>query len=444
MATVVVVGGGFGGLAVAVRAAKLGHEVTIIEAGDRLGGAVETIEQGGYAWDGGPDHLVLPAVVRDLFRKSGRALEAELGVPTGEELEPLEVLREHRFPDRTSVQLRSGRAAQREAFEELRRGLGDAWVDYVDECGRTWELLRRSYFEEPWDPAAAPAEVTALLRDREHLAKRLKRRFRDDRPAMVAAHPFAAEGHYLRDVPAWAGVHTYLEQCFGAWRLRGGMAGLTDLLVARLATRGVEVRLHTEVHDLELRDGRAAGVVLTGLADKPGEVVAADAVVVAVDPRRLPTLAPLVQRTMPALPPVVVHLGLQGEVPDLPHETVLHGDATLVVRPGLAAPEGGTAWTVHGRGKLSEDVVDALARAGLKVRKQVVTRVDRSPRDLVMAHRGSAYGVLWRGRSTVVDRLGPRTPVPGVYTAGAHATPGSGLAYVGLGAAQVATLLGPA
>lgn len=444
MASVVVVGGGFGGLAVAARAAKLGHTVTLLEAGDRLGGAVQTLEQSGYTWDGGPDHLVLPAVVRDLFRKSGRALEAELGVAVGEELEPLEVLREHRFPDRTSLRLTRGRAAQRDAFEELRRGLGEAWTAYVDECGRTWEVLRRWYFEEPWDPSAAPAEVTALLRDREHLAKRLKRRFRDDRPAMVAAHHVAAEGHYLRDVPAWVGVHTYLEQCFGTWRLRGGMAGLTDLLTARLATRGVEVRLHTEVHDVAVRDGRAAGVVLAGLGDRPGEPIAADAVVVAIDPRRLPTLAPLVERSMPALPPVVAHLGLQGEVPDLGHETVIHGDATLVVRPGLSAPEGGTAWTVHGRGKLSEDVVDVLARNGLKVRKQIVTRIDRTPRDVVVAHRGSPYGVLWRGRSTVADRLGPRTPVPGVYTAGAHATPGSGLAYVGLGAAQVATLLGPA
>ena len=57
---------------------------------------------------------------------------------------------------------------------------------------------------------------------------------------------------------------------------------------------------------------------------------------------------------------------------------------------------------------------------------------------------GSPYGVLWQGRGTVRRRLGPTTPVPGVYAAGAHATPGSGLAYVGLGAALVASVVGPA
>ena len=32
---------------------------------------------------------------------------------------------------------------------------------------------------------------------------------------------------------------------------------------------------------------------------------------------------------------------------------------------------------------------------------------------------GSPYGVLWQGRNTVTRRLGPRTPIPNVLTAGA-------------------------
>ena len=57
---------------------------------------------------------------------------------------------------------------------------------------------------------------------------------------------------------------------------------------------------------------------------------------------------------------------------------------------------------------------------------------------------GSPYGVLWQGRNTVSRRLGPRTPVPNVLMAGAHATPGAGLPSVGLSASLVAQELGPA
>jgi len=187
-----------------------------------------------------------------------------------------------------------------------------------------------------------------------------------------------------------------------------------------------------------LRDGRAVGVrTADGDLD-------ADAVVCAIDPRRLPALAGLVHRTMPAIPPVVAHVGLEGDVPDLPHEVVLHGDPMLVVRTGGTAPDGGAAWTIIGRGRLAEDVLRALARHKVDIRSHVVSRIDRSPRDLVDAWGGSPLGVLWQGRATVRDRLGPTTPIPGVYAAGAHATPGSGLPFVGLSAALVAQAIGPA
>ena len=78
------------------------------------------------------------------------------------------------------------------------------------------------------------------------------------------------------------------------------------------------------------------------------------------------------------------------------------------------------------------------------MRAQVVTRVDRSPRDLVERGADRRCGVLWQGRQTAFRRLGPATPVPGVYAAGAHATPGAGLPYVGLSASLVAQLVGPA
>ena len=122
----------------------------------------------------------------------------------------------------------------------------------------------------------------------------------------------------------------------------------------------------------------------------------------------------------------------------------MHGDPTLVVRTLGRAPDGHHAWTVHGRGRVDEDLLVALARHGLDVREQVVTRVDLS-----RARPGRPVGRVarrraWAGRATVRRRLGPRTPVPGVYAAGAHATPGAGLPYVGLSAALVAQVVGPA
>lgn len=441
MTRVVVIGGGYAGLATAARLAKLGHEVSLLEAADSLGGALRPVAQDGYAWDASATQTLLPAVLRDLFRKSGRPSERELT------LEPLDVLREHRFADRTSVRLHGGsRGAQLAAFDALAPGLGQQWIDHVAGYAEDWEVLRTHYFEEPWEPTALPREVAARLDSRESLARRLRRSFKDERLRLVAGHPFVAAGHELRDVPAWAGLTAYLEQRSGGWRVVGGMGELAAALERRMTTRRVEVLTSTSAADLVVRDGRAVAVTTSaGTLDLGSDGL----VVCAIDPRRLPALAAFVERTIPALPPPTTHLGL-ADLPDklaeLPAELVLHGEPTLVVHTGGLAPDqpGSAAWTIHSYGKLLEDVLVALARHRIDVREHVVTRVDLGAAALVGRWGGSPLGVRWAGRRTVRQRLGPRTPLANVYAAGAHATPGAGLPFVGLSAALVAQVVGPA
>ncbi|MGH3443776.1 MAG: phytoene desaturase family protein, partial [Nocardioidaceae bacterium] len=329
MARVVVVGGGFAGTASAARLAKLGHEVTVLERRDLLGGAVGLVEQDGFCWDAGPSSITLPAVLRDLWRKTGRPLEREL------ELVPLDPIREHRFADGTVLAMPSGRGAQTEAIGAV---LGERatrrWLDYVEGLAEPWDLLRRAMFEQPFSPDRLEGKTRALLRGRTSLQGAV-RALKDRRlAAMAVLHPRMA-GHDPRNAPAWAGLHTYVEQTFGCWTIPGGMGTLAAALTSRLEQRGVTVQLGTTARDLVMRRGRVVGVSTAQAGEVPTaramgaadgqDVVDADVVVCAVDPRGLPALAGYVARTLPALPPVVCHLGLSGDVPDLPREVVLHG-----------------------------------------------------------------------------------------------------------------------
>ncbi len=427
MARVVVVGGGLGGLATAARLARLGHQVTVLERRGRLGGAVGVVERGGFRWDAGPAATALPAVLRDLFRKSGRTLDRELA------LEPVEPFREHRFLDGARVALPSAsRAAQVAAVDTGLGAGGRVWVDYLRGFAEPWELLRRDLLERP--ATVAPAVPTRrLLRARRSLHRAAGRAFADVRLRRMATYHAVTTGQDPREVPAWLGLVDYLELTFGVWTAAGGFAEVAKALGERLRVRGVTVRLDT----------RATGLV-TG-SEGPRAVVtdrgelAADLVVWAADPRALPAAGARLRTEPPAPAPAVTHLGLDGPVPDLPAEVVLHGDrATTVVRSGGTAPHGGAAWTVLRWGAAQRDPLTELAGWGLDVAGSVVVREDRSP-----GAPDAPYGPRWR-RGDPSRRLSTRSGLPGVYVAGAHPALLGLVPFVGLTAAVVADLVGPA
>ena len=450
MARVAVVGGGLAGSASAVRLAKLGHDVTLVEARARVGGAIGHVEQDGFRWDAGPAATAVPGVLRDLFRKSGRPLEREL------DLVPVQPLRSHRFPDGSGVALPTGsRGVQLAAVEEaLGPGLGRAWVDHVHGFAGTWDALRRDLLERPDDPALLSDRTRAVLADRRSLHRLARRSLPDDRLRRLATYQAVTAGHDPRRVPSWWGMLDYLEQNFGTWTFPDGLGSLAGLLEKRLRERRVTVLTGTRALDLELGTSGP-----TAVRTDAGPVPA-DVVVVAVDPRCLPVLARRVRRNAAAPPPAVVHLGLAA-APDLVppqqvaaatdrpgplvRELVLHeADGTLVVRTEATAPPGQAAWTLLHRGRLPHEPLELLARRGLDVRDLVVTRLDRSPADLLTGTTGSPYGFAWRGRSTLRRRPDQVTPLHGVLLAGAATGGGGWLPFVGLTAAVVADLVGPA
>lgn len=431
---VVIIGGGFGGMATAVRLAKMGHEVTLLEANQNLGGAIGSVQKGDFSWDTGPNSTLLPAVLRDLFRKSGRPLEREL------ELIPSSPTRHvfHRKSKKIGeVDLPSGsRGDQMAALDQMEKGLGAQWAAYTDAFADDWEALRKDFFERPWSPHHASKHTTMLLRTRLTLHKAVNRSLRDERLRMLALQPAIMGGQDPRSVPAWMGLTSYLEQNFGRWKIVGGMGVLSEVLTERLATRGVLVRVGTKVEDLVVHSGKVIGVQL------PEGTLEADSVVCAIDPRTLPALQAASSKSLPAMPPLVCHIGLSGDLPDLPDEYVIHGDPTIAVRTNNQAPPGSQAWTILGRGRINDDLVQTLASRGLDVNRNVDTRLLRTAKDMVMDWNGSPYGVLWRGRNTLTHMLGNNGPISGLYLSGAHTHPGAGLPQVGLSAANVAQLIG--
>ncbi len=503
MARIVVVGAGMGGLAVAARLATQGHQVTVCEQADTVGGKLGWFARDGFAFDTGPSLLTLPAVYRDLFLKTGEALERSV------ELVAVDPVCHYRFPDGTELDLPNASRGRTIAAMDaaLGAGTGQQWSALMDHAGRVWDVTRGPFLESPLDGIRTLARQATRLGDLATVApwrtlRGLGRRYLDDPRAQMLLDRYATyTGSDPRRAPAALVTVPYVEQSFGAWYVRGGLHRLGEALHERVLQTGAEVRTGTAVTEVVVEDGRVRGVLL---AD--GQRLAADLVVSDADAAHLygdlvpdRTADPArrsMSRTTPSLSGFVLLLALRGRTRGLAHHTVLfpvdyedefdsvfgtgpHAgrprpvpDPTVYVsapddpalrpddeheswfvlvnapRHSVDDPSAGIDWDAAGLASSYADrLLDVMAERGLDVRDRVIWREVRTPADLARGTRsvgGAIYGTSSNGARSAFLRPANRSPVEGLYLVGGSAHPGGGLPLVGLSAAIVAELIGPA
>jgi len=488
VARIVVVGAGVSGLATAARLADYGHEVLVCERNATTGGRVGRYRKDGFAFDTGPALLTLPAVYRDLFRKTGRPLEQVV------DLVPAEPALHLRFADGTGVDLpNASRAGIRRALDDaLGPGNGPAWHAVVDHGRQAWQVLRSPYFE------AAPGlkDLARLATPRRHRALAPGQSLRalvdelvpDRRLAMAIEH--FARGADPRRSPAALSTLPYLMETFGRWRVGGGMGRLADALTERATGRGARIRTRCPVTKITVDAGRATGVRLAS-----GAVETADVVVAAVDARCLygelltasaaGRVPDRLRSRRPAPAVFTMFLAVSGYPDDLPPHTALlpadpdgASDAVFgpepavplepaidvyvpddpVLRPddrsravtvqAVVPPHGPVDWSSQElTTDYAEHLLTAMAARGLDLRPHLRWHTTWSPHDAEDATGvpgGAAWGLGIGSAWDLLRRPGNRTPVKALFHVGSSSYPGPGLPLVGLSSAMVADLVGRA
>lgn len=225
MARVSVLGGTFAGVAAAVRLARVGHGVTLVERDAAWPDLLRAQLR---------DPIDFPAPWRDLFTKSGRPAAGALG------LHGLTLAPDPGTPADRGAWWRHDVAA-------LGEPAASAWRNLVDAGDDVWQALRPLGLEAELTPDAVARGVRAGLlegrRSLAHVAASLPH------PALAARVAALATdlGLAPTDAPAWLVSRLSVRRTFGRWRLvdAAGAAApasrLVDVLLERLDARGVPV-----------------------------------------------------------------------------------------------------------------------------------------------------------------------------------------------------------
>ena len=260
----IIIGAGIGGIAAAIRTARLGYDVEVFEASAAPGGKLSSFEQDGYRFDRGPSLFTMPQLVDELFELCGESPGDHFRYRRQETVcryfwDDGTHLRAYADPDRFSA----------EAARVL--GVVPGLVrDALAAAERKYDLSGRTFLERPLHKLAtwtSPAALrTALHIGETDLATTMHAVNRRDlgHPKLVqlfdrfatynGSDPYRAPG-ILTVIPT-------LEHVLGTFLPEGGMHDITQSLVGLAERQGVRFHYRERVERVLTAGRRVSGIAL--------------------------------------------------------------------------------------------------------------------------------------------------------------------------------------
>ncbi|MDJ0880084.1 MAG: phytoene desaturase family protein [Gammaproteobacteria bacterium] len=279
MPEAIVVGGGFGGIASALRLRARGYDVAIYDRCERLGGRAQVFEQDGFRHDAGPTVITAPFLFDELFALFEKKREDFV------DFVPLSPWYRFWFSDGktfdyggtiedTLAQIGQFNAADvngyknllhqsKQIFEVGFNQLSDQpFHSVMTMIKQVPNLLRLNCQQTVWDL------VSSHLQD-PHLRQAFS-----IQPLLVGGNPFDTTSIY--------GLIHYLEREWGIHFAMGGTGAIVDALEQLMRSQGIDIHLNQSVSRLLVENDRVSGIQLDS-----GEKIETHTVVSNVDPAYL-------------------------------------------------------------------------------------------------------------------------------------------------------------
>ena len=482
-----VIGAGFGGLALAIRLQSSGVDTTIVEARDKPGGRAYAWEREGFTFDAGPTVITDPGCLRELWALSGRDMADDI------ELMPVMPFYRLNWPDGVTFDYSNDEA---QLQREIARLSAEDLLGYAEFLDYAAAVHQEGYVRL----GAVPfLDFTAMLRAAPALIKHQAWRSvysmvssfvkHEKLREALSFHTLLVGGNPMTTSAIYALIHK-LEQDGGIWWAKGGTNRLVAAMVKHFERLGGTIRLHDPVLHIHTLGDRATEVETVSGWRERFEAVASNADIMhtyrdlLAGAARGPQMARKLARKRFSPSLFIVHFGIEGTWPGIPHHTILFGprykglledifdhgvlpqDFSIylhhptVTDPSMAPPGKSTFYAlipVAHQGKLPIDwdavgplleqrVLDEVGRRLIPdIHDRIVTKFHYAPRDFALdlnAWQGSAFSLepvltqsAWFRGHNRDDK------VRNLYLVGAGTHPGAGIPGVVASAKATAGLM---
>lgn len=266
---IIVIGGGFGGLAAANRLAAKGHEVHLFEKRDKLGGRGYQYEINGFKFDGGPTVMTAPYIFDEIFAAAGKKRDDYFKLVP---LDPFYRLFAH---DGRSFDYRHQHEDMLNEIEKWNPVDVKGYNKFVGQTKKMFNLFH-PYTDQPFLEFKKMLKIMpgvmrlqGQLSTHTFVSRYIKdeylRRFFSFHPLLVGGSPFKT--------PALYTLIVQFEKQWGVHYSIGGTGSVVEGLGRLFKELGGKVYLDTEVKEILVKNRKVTGVRLTDGTKEDADVV---------------------------------------------------------------------------------------------------------------------------------------------------------------------------
>ena len=259
---IAIIGSGFSSLSAACYLAKAGHNVTIYEKNDALGGRARQFKAEGFTFDMGPSWYWMPDVFDKFFNDFGKKVSDYF---TLTKLSP--AYRVY-FGKDDFIDIEDSPEKICKKFESIEKGSGEKLKKYLKIAKENYEIgVTDMLYKMPGNSPLELVSKKTIKRVRfflSNIRKDVRRDFKNPKLRSILEFPVLFLGAKASNTPAFYNFMNYADFGIGTFQPPNGFHDLVNAMVDLGKSLGVKYKVNHELSKINVKNKKVENIVING------------------------------------------------------------------------------------------------------------------------------------------------------------------------------------
>lgn len=258
---ITIIGSGFSALAASAYLAQSGHDVTVFEKNDTIGGRARQLKKDGFTFDMGPSWYWMPDVFERFF--------ADFGKKTTDYYELIKLSPAYRvyYGIDDFIIIADNLTEIIAAFEAIEKGSGALLQDFMAKAKSNYDIAIKDLV---YRPGVSPLELitpkTAMKVGEffSNISRDVRKKFKNKKLIQILEFPVLFLGAKPSDTPSFYSFMNYADFGLGTWHPKTGMFDVVRAMESLAKELGVKFQTNANIEKIIVENKKAVAIQVNG------------------------------------------------------------------------------------------------------------------------------------------------------------------------------------